>query len=762
VNSLDSLRAAFADRYTIEREIGRGGMATVYLADDLRHHREVAIKVFRPELAAALGSERFLREVEITASLNHPHILPLLDSGRAVVPPLRDTEMGTGGEAFLYYVMPYVEGETLRERLKREGQLPLDDAVQIAREVAAALSYAHSHDVIHRDIKPENVLLSAGEAVVADFGIARAISKAGGEELTETGISVGTPVYMSPEQASGAKEVDARSDVYSLGCVLYEMLSGEPPFTGPTTQAVMARHAVDPVPPLRTVRETVPGAVDAAIVRALAKVPADRYGTVQQFSDALASAPMALTPAAADVPPAERSIAVLPFANMSADPENEYFSDGLSEDLINALAKIPDFRVAARTSAFSFKGEQVDARAIGRKLSVETVLEGSVRKAGNRLRITAQLINAADGYHVWSEQYDRVMADVFDVQDEITLAIVDALKIELLVGEESAVRKKHTANVEAYHLYLKGRYYWNRSTTEAFRKAIDHFQRAIDVDPTYALAYAGMADAYAGLGDAGHSAVSPKEAFSSARAAVQKALELDDTLAEAHASLGHLEIHEFAWSEAQRAFKRAIELNPNYATAYHTYAFSFAASGRLEEAIATLERAVELDPVSLGIATNLGVLFYFARRYDQAVEQYHKVLDMDPSFARVYVTLGSAYAQMGRHEESVAMFQKAIELSGDRSKIAALGRAYALAGKKEEALEIIEELQQLSRKRYVTPYAVALIYASMGEKDEAFSWLQRACEEGVSDLIYMKVDPFLDNLRSDPRFSALMDSVGFE
>jgi serine/threonine-protein kinase len=755
----ERLQTALADRYRLECELGSGGMATVYLAEDLRHHREVAIKVFRPELAAALGSERFLREVEITASLNHPHILPLLDSGQAVAgPDLRPGEPA----AFLYYVMPYVEGETLRERVKRERQLPLDDAVQITREVAAALGYAHSHGVIHRDIKPENVLLSAGEAVVADFGIARAISKAGGEELTETGISVGTPVYMSPEQASGAKEVDARSDVYSLGCVLYEMLGGEPPFTGPTPQAVMARHAVDPVPPLRTVRETVPDAVDAAIVRALAKVPADRYGTAQQFADALVCASLARVPDAPVAPPAEKSIAVLPFTNMSADPENEYFSDGLSEDLINALAKIPDFRVAARTSAFSFKGEQLDARTIGRKLSVETVLEGSVRRAGTRLRITAQLINAADGYHVWSEQYDRVMADVFDVQDEITLAIVDALKIELLVGDETAVKKKHTANVDAYHLYLKGRYYWNRSTTEAFKKAIDHFEMAIDIDPTYALAYAGMADAYASLGDAGHSAISPKEAFSSARKAVQEALALDDGLAEAHASLGHLEMHEFAWPEAQRAFKRAIQLNPNYAMAYHFYAFSFAAAGRLEEAIATLEQGVELDPVSLGIATDLGVLLYFARRYDQAEEQYHKVLDMDPSFARVYVTLGSAYAQMGRHEESIAMSQKAIELSGDRLKIAGLGRSYGMAGKKDEAHEVIAELQQLARERYVTPYAISLIYASMGETDEAFSWLEKACEEGVSDLIYMKVDPFLDNLRPDPRFSDLMNSVGFE
>jgi serine/threonine-protein kinase len=747
-DQLDRLESALAKRYAIERELGRGGMAVVYLARDLKHHRDVAIKVFRPDLAATIGPERFLREVEITASLNHPHILPLLDSGQA--------------DGFLFYVMPYVEGESLRDRLEREGQLPVEEALRIAREVAAALSYAHSHGVIHRDIKPENVLLSAGEAVVADFGIARAITSAAGELLTETGISVGTPVYMSPEQAGGTKEIDARSDVYSLGCVLYEMLGGEPPFTGPTPQAVMARHAVDPVPPLQTIRTTLPDAVEAAVLRALAKVPADRFGTAQQFGDALVCAPMDSGSARTAARPAEKSIAVLPFANMSADPENEYFSDGLSEDLINALAKIPDFRVAARTSAFSFKGEHVDARAIGRRLNVLTVLEGSVRKAGNRLRITAQLINADDGYHLWSEQYDRVNTDVFAIQDEITSAIVDALKIELLVGEATAVKKKHTANIDAYHLYLKGRYYWNRSNTEAFRKAIEHFQMAIEKDPTYALAHTGLADAYAGLGDAGHSAISPKEAFSKARAAVQRALALDEDLAEAHASLGHLEMHDFAWSEAERAFTRALELRPNYATAYHFFAFFLAVTGQSCEAMTSLERALELDPVSLGITTDLGVLSYFARQYDHAIAQYQKVLEMDPGYTRAYVTLGSAFVQLGRYDEAVHAIQKAIELSGDRLKIAVLGRAYGAAGKKAEATQIIDELQELSRQRYVTPYAIALIYASMNDIDHAFRWLQQACEEGVSDLIYMRVDPFLDNLRPDPRFAALLDSVGFE
>lgn len=457
-----------------------------------------------------------------------------------------------------------------------------------------------------------------------------------------------------------------------------------------------------------------------------------------------------------------RSIVVLPFVDMSPAGDQEYFSDGLAEDVINALTHIKDFRVAARTSAFSFKGKQIDARVIGRKLNVNTVLEGSIQKAGDRLRVTAQLINARDGYHLWSEQYDRVMADVFSIQDEITSAIVDALRIELLDRERSAVSKRYTQNLDAYHLYLKGRHHWNRSTTDEFWKAIDLFQEATHTDPTYALAYAGLADAYASLGDAGHSAISPKEAFSTAKVATMKALELDEGLSEAHASLGHLMMHEFEWSDAEREFRRAIELNPNYATAYRFFAHFFAAVGRSREAIVTLEKALDLDPMSLGTLTDLGVLHYFAREYDQAIEHYRKALEMDPGFARAHVTMGSAYAKKGMYAEAIGEIEKAIEISGDRMKLAALGRAYAAAGRKGEAAQVIDELKDLSKERYVTPYAFTLIYASMGEKDEAMTWLRQACDQGVSDLIYLMVDPFLDGIRDDPRFAVLLKRVGME
>jgi len=460
-------------------------------------------------------------------------------------------------------------------------------------------------------------------------------------------------------------------------------------------------------------------------------------------------------------PRREGSIVVLPFTDMSPVKDQEYFSDGLSENLMNALTHIKEVRVAARTSAFSFKGRQVDVREIGRDLNVGTVLEGSVQKAGNRLRVTAQLINAEDGYHIWSQQYDREMADVFAIQDEITWAIVDALKIELLEGERTAVGKRHTENLDAFHLYLKGRYYWNRSNTEAYWKAIDHFRGAIQRDPAYARAYVGMADAFASLGDAGHSAISPKDAFSAAAEAVQKALELDGGLSEAYASLGHLKMHEFAWPEAERAFKRSIELNPNYATAYRFYAFFFAGAGRSEEAATTLERALNLDPLSLGTITDMGVLSYLARDYDGALAQYRKVLEMDPGFARAFVTRASACSQKAMHSEAIAALRKAAEVSGGRPKLAALGRVYARAGMTDEALGVVEELKELSKTRYVTPYAFTLIHASLGDLDQAFSCLQRACSEGVSDLVYLKVDPFLDNLRGDPRFGALLESTGF-
>ena len=415
---LKLLRDSLAARYAIEREIGRGGMATVYLARDVRHNRPVAVKVLHPHLAVSLGPDRFLREIQIAARLQHPHIVPLYDSGQA-------------GD-HLYYVMPYVEGESLRQRLEREKRLPIDEAVRIARAVAGALDYAHRHEIVHRDIKPENVMLHDGEAMVTDFGIAKAVSEAVSTSLTQTGTAIGTPSYMSPEQAGGEAALDGRSDIYSLGSMLYEMVAGDTPFTGSTLQAVLAKLFTEPVVPLHQRREDTPEWLDTAVMRALAKRPADRPASAAQFSQSLN------VPIGGSTPPgmpagsgAVRSIAVLPFVNMSADAENEYFTDGIAEEIINALTKVPRLKVAARTSAFAFKGKSEDIRRIGDALGVANVLEGSVRKSGSRLRVTAQLIAIADGCHLWSERFDREMTDVFAIQDEISQAIVDVLKIKL-------------------------------------------------------------------------------------------------------------------------------------------------------------------------------------------------------------------------------------------------------------------------------------------------------------------------------------------
>ncbi len=481
---LPRLQPALAGHYLIERELGRGGMATVFLAHDIKHDRLVALKVLHPELAASLGPERFLREIKVAARLNHPHILPLHDSGQA-------------GD-LLYYVMPYVEDESLRHRLNREKQLPVEDALQIARNVAAALDYAHRHQVVHRDIKPENVMLHEGEALVTDFGIAKAISVAGGESLTQTGMAVGTPAYMSPEQAAGEAEPDGRSDIYSLGCMLYEMLAGAPPFTGPTAQAVITKRFTEPVPSLRAARSSVPEAIEQAVTKALARVPADRFATAAQLAQALVvhseTTPPGITPVSQATASAAKSIAVLPFADMSPQRDQEYFCEGMAEEIINALTKIQALRVASRSSAFAFKGQNQDIRRVGEQLGVATVLEGSVRKAGNKLRITAELINVAGGYHVWSERYDRDMEDVFAIQDEIAQNIVRALRVMLSEDEKRAIEKVPTADVKAYDYYLRGRQFFHQWRKKGVEHARRMFERAIEIDPNYALAYAGIAD----------------------------------------------------------------------------------------------------------------------------------------------------------------------------------------------------------------------------------------------------------------------------
>ena len=479
------LADALAGRYRLERRLGQGGMATVYLARDLKHDRDVAIKVLRPELAAALGAERFQREILLAARLSHPHILPLFDSGSA-------------GD-LLYYVMPNVSGQSLRDRLNRERMLPVAEAVRIAVAVAGALEHAHRQGIVHRDIKPDNIMFQDGHALVADFGIGKAVSDARSETLTEEGMSLGTPAYMSPEQAAG-EPVDGRSDIYSLGCVLYEMLVGEAPFTGPSVQAIIAKRFVQTPADVAGLREGIPAPVARAVQRALARAPMDRIGSGAAFAAMLSEQEDA--PARRAAP--ERSIAVLPFANLSGDKEQEYFSDGLSEEIINLLAQIPELKVTARTSAFAFRGKEQDIRAIAASLGVSTVLEGSVRRSGNRIRVTAQLISAADGSHLMSERYDREIADVFAMQDEIAAAITAALRVKLAPGIARAAR--YTPSVPAYEAFLKARYHEVRIAPESLELSRQYYEQAIALDAGFAMAHMGLALYYMLLTNFGKSA----------------------------------------------------------------------------------------------------------------------------------------------------------------------------------------------------------------------------------------------------------------
>src|SRR6058998_1963778 len=727
----DRLTAALAGHYVIERELGSGGMATVYLAHDVKHHREVALKVLRPELAAALGPDRFLREVEIAARLNHPHILALYDSGE------------TNG--FLFYVMPYVAGESLRHRLEREKQLPIEEALAITRHVAAALGHAHAQHVIHRDVKPENILLYEGEAMVADFGIALAVSAAAGERLTQTGLAVGTPAYMSPEQAVSERALDARSDVYSLGCVLYEMLAGEPPYTGATAQVLIAKRLVDPVPAVRRLRAAVPVGVEQALTKALAKVPADRWASALAFAEALA------TPAG----PRPPSVAVLPFLNLSADPENEYFADGITEDVIAHLSKIRALKVISRTSVMAFKQREQSLREIRARLEVATLLEGSVRRAGDRVRIVAQLIDAESDRHLWAETYDRRLTDVFAIQTDVALQIAAALKAELSPDEKSRLHKEPTGDLLAYQLYLQGRHCYFRYTEEGSRKGIEYFEQAIAKDPDYALAYAALAMVYTELGEAG--AMRPDEAYARAKAASAKALALDPELGEAHCMLAFIKaVCDFDWVGAEQEFQRALELTPNNADTYDLYGRMCLALERSDDALAMERRAQELDP--LAHRADVARALLRAGRYDEALQAATHAVELDPHYARAHATLGWAYLKKGIVKQGVAELEIAVSLSpGDTLWLAQLGQAYGMVGDVARARDVLHQLEELAGRRFVSPYHMALVYTGLGEQERAIDWLERAYE-GRSGPIYSVKGSFLfAALRAHPRFVALLE-----
>src|SRR5216117_1779678 len=737
-DAVAAVTAALGERYAIDRELGRGGMATVYVAQDRRHGREVAVKVLRPDVAAAIGAERFLREITIAARLTHPNVLPLIDSGQAA--------------GSLYYVMPYVRSESLRQRLAREGRLPLRDALRVARELGAGLDYAHREGFIHRDVKPENVLLADGHAVIADFGIARAICQScDGDNVTEVGLTIGTPEYMSPEQAAGDRDLDGRSDVYSLACVIYETLAGEPPFGGASARAVMAKHLSEPPPPLRTRRPDAPAAVEQALARALGKDPADRFASVAEFVAALEATP---SPGAAPTLVGKtRSLAVLPFVNGSADPENEYLCDGVTDELINALTKVEGLRIASRTSVFALKGKPQDIRAIGALLGVSAVLEGPVRKSGDRLRITVQLAAADDGRTLWSERYDRRLDDVFAVHDEIARTIVSTLRTTFLADIADPTPRRYTDNVQAYSLYLKGRFCWNKRSQEGVREAIAYFEQAIDHDPGYTLAYSGLSDAYALQVD--YRGVPVTEGLTRARVYARQALALDDSLAEAHTSLGWvLFIYDWDWDGGAQAFRRAVELNPGYATAHQWYSFILAALGQLDRALVEGHTALELDPASVSIRRSVGWLYYYTRRYESAVYHLRRAIAMNPTSEDTYRVLGLVLTQQGAYAEAERAFREAITLSPELSyATAGVAHVLALQGRRREAEALLAELETRARDHYVSPVAFCIVHLGLRNVDQVFQWFERAYQDRRGWMTYLKVDPMLDVVKDDPRFA---------
>jgi eukaryotic-like serine/threonine-protein kinase len=739
---LDRFRAHLGDRYTIERELGQGGMATVYLATDLRHHRPVAIKVLEP--GVVLGPERFLREIQLAAGLTHPHIVPLHDSGEVA--------------GLLYYVMPFIEGESLGARLSRDGKIPVVEAVRIAREVAEALAYAHAHGIIHRDIKPENILLSSGHAVVVDFGIARAID-AGGGRITQAGMAVGSPMYMSPEQAGGASQVDGRSDIYSLGCVLFEMVTGEPPFTGETGLAIMVSRLLDTPPPLRALQPGLPASLEALVARAMARDTADRFASAEELVSALGAVEAGKTDDPVIAGPREGvSIAVLPFVNLSADPENEYFSDGMTDELTNALAKIAGLQVTSRTSAFAFKGEERDVKDIGRRLGVGTLLEGSVRKAGNRLRISAQLINAGDGYQVWSETYDRDLTDVFAVQDEISRTIAGALRLRLVGRPDAALVEAGTTSLEAYNLYLKGRYHSSTRTLDGLKRAIGYFERAIQSDPLYAAAYAELGAAHAIRGFEEYPDLPPRETMPQAKHAVQRALQLDPSLGEGHAWLGViLWIYDWDPAAAERELLRAIVLRPQYSYAHAWYAMLLSVARREEESIRAINRARQLDPVSPIVVLSGARCYYWLRQFEEAQRQVEALLEVNPGYQLAYTWLARILGAQGRANEALAVMQQAESL--DRGSIATrafLGWAHGRAGNYDQARAILVELEAEAKRRWVPAYFRYYVSLGLGDFDGAFRLLELALQERSGYLGFITAstgagDPMEAPISDDPR-----------
>ena len=747
------LTSALADRYRIERELGQGGMATVYLAEDLKHHRKVAIKVLKPELAAAIGGERFLREIETTANLRHPHILPLYDSGR------------TGGQAdgrtddFLYYVMPFVEGQSLRDRMGGGTPMPVEDALQITREVADALGYAHAHGVIHRDIKPENILLESGHAVVADFGIAKAVSALGGAQLTGTGLAVGTPAYMSPEQVLGEATVDGRSDLYSLGCVLFEMLTGEQPFAAPTPQRTIARRLTEPPPAPSSSRPEIGVQLSGAVQRVMAPEPGDRPATAAEFARTLSTPSGAAwaTTATSKAPQSRaKGLVVLPFVNRSPDSGDEYFSDGLTEEIISDLAGVKALSVISRTSAMRLKGSDKDVRTIGRELGVRYVLEGSVRKAGSSLRITAQLIDAEADAQLWSEKYGGTLDDVFEVQERVSREIVKALGVTLSSDEDRRLGERVIRNVRAFELYLEARLEL-RGLGATMERGKQLLRQAIEIEGPTApllglLAWADVARVKAGLADPAILA--------------ECAVQADALLAMApdapygYAVHGYVAFERGRFPEAVRHFRAAIERDPDDNDSIFWTCVTYWNAGHIERAEPLARQMKARDPLSPLSWLAVGVTAWFAGNLGEALPWLRRAVELDPAGFIGRWSLGYACAVAGEVKPAadevawLAQYGPQVPYTWQLQALVA-----AMQGDRQKALEILAPVDTAPLDFHLT-FHFSESFAMAGETARALAVLEEAVDKGFFSHRFMtQYCPFMAPLRGSAEYERIMEKA---
>ena len=725
--------------YTIIEKIGAGGMGEVYLAEDTELKRQVALK-FLPYhfVSDETAKARFKREAQATAKLNHPNIVTIYEVSEYMNRP--------------FFAMECCDGKPLRDIIK-EIELSIDDSIKLAIQIFEGLEKAHQAGIVHRDIKPSNIIIDSDErAKLLDFGLA---TVQGTEKLTQTGSTLGTIGYMSPEQIQ-VKDIDLRSDLFSFGIVLYEMITGRPPFKGDTEAATLNSILNDTPEPLSRYKNKVPDELQRIVSKLLEKSPELRYQHADDIKADLKRIDKKLDHQTKDKLP---SIAVLSFTNLSNDPDQEYFCDGMAEEIINALTRIENFRVIARTSAFSFKGKAIDVREIGKKLDVETLLEGSVRKSGNRLRIMAQLIKTEDGSHLWSNRYDKEMDDIFAVQDEISLAIVEKLKIKLLKNEKANMAKNRAHNIEAYNLYLQGRYHWNKRTTEPLKKALDCFEQAIKIDSNFALAYTGLADCYSMLQQAGE--LKPHEAFPKAKEFALKALEIDDSLAEAHTSLAHvLRAHDWDWAGAENEFKRALELNPGYATGHQWYAMFLYEQDDVDKALVEIQKAEELDPLSLIIKVASAWIYAYAGLFDISEDKCRNVLEMDSDFIYAHDAFSLIYALQGFKEKAIEERLKGgIQYTYSNQDMSKLDIEFRENGVKGFWRKLLDCESKAFERRYVSPYFMAIIYANLKEADKVIEWLEKGYKERDPDMRDILVESEFSHLRSDPRFIALMKKM---